>query len=407
MRLITSNHKWSRIAQLGLALAAFAGSGFAEASSNPQYTVLDLGPVGPAGQPFHIADNGLVSGAAAADNGADLSVLYFRGHKVVISNPGLGGANSMPFGLNNWGVAVGGANTSTPDPNGEDFCGFQSLGLPSAATSCLPFVWQDGTMVALPTLDQGVNGVANAINNYGEIGGSAENTSLDPSCPPYNLAAMPPQFQQYYFKPVYWLNGNVQELPTVGGDPDGSVLAVNDSGQLAGGSGTCSTFNPQVLIGLQPQHAVLWQKDGTALDLGTLGGGAQAGSGHLALGINNFGQVVGFSTLSDDVTLHGFLWTKEAGTMTDLPPVPGIPNAFSSAIDINDSGVIVGVSTNFSTFDATIWRNGLPTDLNTLIPPHSPLHLMVACSVNARGQIIGWAIDHKGQLHGYQLDPLP
>ena len=406
MSIVISQVKLSRIARLGLALAAFAGPGFAQ----PQYTVVDLGVVGggvlgPTSQPFHITNNGLISGAAPPNDnvsGSVQSVIYLRGQKLVISQPGLGGANSMAFGLNNRGEAVGGANTYTVDPSGEDFCGFQSLGLPNGATTCLPFLWHDGVMVPLPTLDGGNNGIANAINNRGEIGGVAENASIDSNCSAVT------QFQKYYFKPVYWLNGEVHELPTLGkSDPEGSVLAINDSGQLAGGTGTCSPFNPLVFIGLQPVHAVLWEKDGTPMDLGTLGGDTHAIPGHLALGINNYGQVVGYSTLSDDVTSHGFLWTMETG-MLDLPPVPSLANATSSAIDINDSGVIVGVSTDFSTFDATIWRNNIPTDLNELIPQDSPLHLWVACSINSRGQIIGFGFNAEtGEFHGYELNPIP
>lgn len=406
MRLISSNEIWSRMTRLSLALVVFAGPAIANAQSTnpPQYTLLDLGQVGAAGQPFHIADNGLISGAVGAANGADHSVIYFQRHRIDISTPGLGGANSMPFGNSSWGQAVGGANTSVVDPNGEDFCGFQALGLPSSNTTCLPFLWQNGAMAALPTLDgnQGKNGVANAINNYGEIGGSAENTSLESTCPAYNPDLL--QYQKYQFKPVYWTGGKVHELATLGGDPDGTVLAVNDVGQLAGGTGNCSTFNPQILIGLQPLHAVLWQKDGTAIDLGNLGGNGQGFGGNLALGINNYGQVVGISGLSDNVSFHGFLWTKEAGKMMDLGAAPGIGN--SSAIAINDNGVIVGVSSDATHFSATIWKNGVAADLNTLIPPHSPLHLLLACSINSSGQIIGLAVNSRGQLHGYLLSPV-
>ncbi len=146
------------------------------------YTVTDLGAVGATpGQPFFVAPNGLIGGAAAAPSGAMNAVLWYRNLKKDIAKPGLGGANSVAFGVNGAGQAAGEAETSDLDPRGEDFCGFQALGLPSAGNSCLPFLWQDGTMTALPTLG-GNNGVVNQINKYGEMAGLAENDTPDPGC---------------------------------------------------------------------------------------------------------------------------------------------------------------------------------------------------------------------------------
>ena len=309
----------------------------------------------------------------------------------------------MAFGNNRWGQVVGGANTNTEDPAGEDFCGFRTLGLPSATTTCLPYLWQNGKMTALPTLDgnRGNNGVANAINDFGEAAGASENTSTEPSCPAFDPVQM--QFQQYQFKPVVWRHGTVTELSTVEGDRVGTALAINDMGQVVGGSGACSTFNVQFLISIHPQHAIFWDKDGTAIEIPTLGGNEQGVFGNLALGINVSAQVVGFSSLPDNVTFHGFLWTRETGTI-DLGTVPGVAN--SSAIAINESGVAVGVSTDATHFLAAIWKHGKATDLNTLIPADSPLYLLIACSINSRGQIIGLAVDGSGNLHGYELDPL-
>ncbi len=60
----------------------------------------------------------------------------------------LGGENSSINwnGINDPGQAVGMSETSVPDPNGEDVCLF------GTHLTCSPFVWQNGTMVALPTV---------------------------------------------------------------------------------------------------------------------------------------------------------------------------------------------------------------------------------------------------------------
>jgi hypothetical protein len=106
-----------------------------------RYTVTDLGVVGPTpGQAYAVNRSGLIGGAAVAPDGAMHAVLWYNRLKLDIGKRGLGGANSVALDLNDWGQTVGEAETSTPDPNGEDFCGFKTLGFPSSGT-CLPFFW--------------------------------------------------------------------------------------------------------------------------------------------------------------------------------------------------------------------------------------------------------------------------
>ena len=55
------------------------------------YALADLGPVGPApGQPFHLTDNGLISGNAAY-NGKEQATLWYKRLQVNIGTHGLGG----------------------------------------------------------------------------------------------------------------------------------------------------------------------------------------------------------------------------------------------------------------------------------------------------------------------------
>jgi probable HAF family extracellular repeat protein len=358
----------------------------------PHYTVTDLGPVGATpGQPFFVAPNGLIGGAAAAPNGAMNAMLWYKKLKMDIAKPGLGGANSVAFSVNATGQAVGEAETSALDPKGEDFCGFTALGLPSTGNSCLPFVWQNGAMTALPTLG-GNNGAVNQIDKHGEMAGLAENATPDPGCPA-------PQVLQ--FKPVLWANGKIHELVTLDGDLDGAAFAINDYGQVAGASGQCSAFNPSILENLQPLHALLWER-GTVIDLGNLGG-TGLGFGNLALNLNNQAQVVGQSDLAGDANFHAFLWTKENG-IEDLGTLTGDVN--SVALGINDGGEIVGLSLD-ANFDPHpyLWQSGAMTNLNTLIPADSPLSLLTACSINSSGEIVGLAVTSTGEVHGYLATP--
>ena len=70
----------------------------------------------------------------------------------------LGGANSWTNygGINDRGEAVGMAETSALDPNGEDMCAF------GTKHTCRGFLWRDGHIRGLSTLG-GNNGQAAAI----------------------------------------------------------------------------------------------------------------------------------------------------------------------------------------------------------------------------------------------------
>jgi probable HAF family extracellular repeat protein len=377
------------------------------AAQPPRYTVTDLGAVGSTiGQPFFVTNNSLVSGAAPVADTSVHAVLWYRGQETDIGTPGLagpdglafGGNNSAAFGVNERGQAVGEAASSTVDPNGEDFCGFKSFGLPSFGTTCLPFVWQYFVMTPLPTLG-GNNGAAQAINSRGQVAGTAETTMRDPACPAPQL---------FQFKPVFWENGQVLELPTYPGDLNGIAFGINGNGDVAGASGECTAFSPDSLDFLQPLHALLWQT-GTVTDLGNLGGTGH-GNGIQAYAVNRQDEVVGYSDLPGDTTFHAFLWTKET-SMKDLGTLPG--GAASLAIGINDAGEVVGISLDATfTPHAYLWENGVMTDLNTLvntnplIPGGSALFLASACSINSSGVITGFAFDTStGEIHAYLATP--
>jgi probable HAF family extracellular repeat protein len=305
----------SRLIAAGNLLAALL------AAQPSHYSVTDLGPVGPAGQPFYVTNNGLVAGAAANSSGAYRAVFWYRG---LMSDVGtFGGANSTAYGVNVRAQVVGWAETSDLDPYGEDFCGFGTHHI------CLPFIWQFGLMTPLPTLG-GRSGTAFMVNSRGQVAGFTETANWDPACPPP---------QKYQFKPVLWTNGSVQQLPTVAGDLVGQAYNVNESGQVVGASGVCAAFNPISLSNMQPLHALLWD-NGVMTDLGNLGGTGHAG-GNFAYAINNKGQVVGGSDLPGDKASDAFLWTRSTG-MQDLGIVAG--DVSSAAIAINDAGDVVGAS---------------------------------------------------------------
>ena len=342
----------------------------------PRYTVTDLGtlPGGTYSLAGGLSNSGWVEGYSyLSDDTATHAVLW---HKGVMTDLGtLGGPNSdAAYRPSDSGNVGGGAENGTPDPYVEDFCGYGDNLI------CLPFLWWNDIkkMTPLPTLG-GNNGWAAGINDQNEVAGNAENTTKEPTC------VAPQVFQ---FKPVLWIKGRVRELPTFPGDPVGIAFGINSWGQATGYSGNCTAAF----------HALLWQ-NGKATDLGNLGGIYNEG-----VDINNWGQVTGVSYLADNTTYHAFLWTW--GQMTDLGTLTG--DVSSSGDGINDWGQVVGGSYSASGGSrAYIWQNGVMTDLNTLIPPNSPLYLLEASgTINDSGQIAGIAmVISTGETHAFLATP--
>jgi len=308
-----------------------------------------------------------------------------RGHAVInidgltidLGTPGLGGPNSWMNwgGINDRGEAVGMSETADLDPNGEDVCGF------GTGLTCRPFLWQNSHMSALPTLG-GNNGSASAINNRGQIAGTAETTVTDSGCPPSHISL-----------PVLWEEGKAQPLRTVGNDPDGVAFAINDQGQVVGYSGTCG----------RASHAVLWE-NGIAIPLPDLG----FPRSNLPTGINNLGQIVGRSRSPDGTTFYAVLWQNRA--ITNLRTLPGDFAAWATGI--NNQRQVVGstLDSGFNWSHAFIWQDRVMTDLNTLFPADSNLFATMANKINERGQISGMATvlsgSHAGEIHAFLATPV-
>jgi probable HAF family extracellular repeat protein len=411
--------KWPRLARLSLALALVAAP-LCTLAQSTRYTIVDLGPVGPStseGQPFTISAHlSRIGGEEVLANPSDPAelvshaALWDRTDLIDIGVPGLGGPNSVAYGVNSWWEAAGQADTETPDPNGEDFCGSTALGLTHSGNTCVPFLWQNGSMVSLPRLrnsaaKEGSNGIALQINDFGLIAGTSEKANADSTCPGATVSP-----QKMKFKPVIWSRYSpwsgiqIAELPTVEGDPDGIAAAINGRGEAAGASGDCGPFNTIQQNNLTPLHAILW-RNGKAIDLGNLGGDGKF-NGIYASGLNDDGQVVGTSDTSGDASFHGFLWQE--GHIADLGTLTG--DAYSSAIAISKHGhLVLGVSVSASFSPrAVLWRDGVATDMNTLVPTDSPLYLESACSTNDKGEIIGFAAlkNNPSESHAYLAKPV-
>jgi probable HAF family extracellular repeat protein len=162
-------------------------------------------------------------------------------------------------------------------------------------------------------------------------------------------------------------------------------------------------LDPHLGLYLVDTHAVLWEKDGSAHDLGNLGGDGRLGGNH-ACAINNKGQVVGHSDLTNDTTFHAYLWPNPTtGKMQDLETLQG--DFASVALGLNDRGEVVGASLAANSARAFLWENGTMFDLNKLIPPNSGWQLQFAKSINSRGEIVGTGTTSTGEIHGFLAIP--
>jgi probable HAF family extracellular repeat protein len=184
----------------------------------------------------------------------------------------------------------------------------------------------------------------------------------------------------------------MQDLGTLGGTYS-QATGINNSGQIVGYTTTLSSLGPTTT------RAFLRNGPGNVTYLGTLGG-----ANSQAFAVNDSGEVVGNSTTAlGEKAPNAFLW--QSGQMTDLGTLGGI---FSYATAINDSGQIVGYSSTgpglpgFTTPHAFLYSDGTMTDLNNLLPAGSGWELTTAMAINNQGAIVGMGYLY-GQQDGYIL----
>lgn len=379
-------------------LTIFCGAAQAQTRKPKHYTVIDLGTLGGTySAAYGINDAGVVSGGAATPsqtNGlAQTAFLWFNGK---MKNLGTLDGSKCPQcsseagGPNSENESALISETALTDPNGEDFCGF------GTHRQCRAAIWKEGVMTALRNLPGGLNSQAYSINNRGQVVGFAENGIFDSTC------IVPSQTMRY--EATLWEpDGYVTELTPLPGDTVSFAFSINNEGEAVGVSGRCSNVSlPPTAPG--GPHAVLWERDGHVINLGSLPGGVM---NNIAGSINNRGEVAGTSALSDG-TVHSFVWNRKSG-MKDIGSLPGaVVTVTPCCGSINDEGEAVGFSVDGTTGNlrAFVWQNGEITDLNSLIPTDSPLYLLMANIVNSRGEIVGLGLTSTGEVHGFLARPI-
>lgn len=248
-----------------------------------------------------------------------------------------------------------------------------AIGLPASTPT--PALSQTYTLIDLGTLDGGPFTEAFGLNANAQIVGRSALKATIPAtgCPPRHQCVTHPDHAFSYSA------GIMTDLGTLGGNFSWGT-AVNGAGEVAGYS-TLSN-------GIYHAFSV---HSGHMTDLGSL---VTNGSSE-AYGINNFGEVVGWSSTANSsgyYVQHAFLYS--GGKMKDLGT---LGSDYSSASGINNLHQVVGGSDLPNGFvHAFLNTNGTMIDLGTLGGPQSD-----AYAINDLGQIVGWAQTESDATHAF------
>lgn len=219
------------------------------------------------------------------------------------------------------------------------------------------FLYESGMMKDLGTLG-GSNSYAFGINEAGAIVGQAQTTS------------------GAYHAFVYQ-HGGMMDIGSFAGD-NSIAYRINNNGEIVGSS----------YINATDFHAFSYQ-NGVMKDLGTGPGMVDSE----AFGINDAGQIVGYSETADASQVRGFLYEK--GMLDNLGTLGG--NA-SFAADINKRHVIAGYATlGNGDFRSTVYLPGVIYDLGTL--PNDTQSFALA--MNNKSQIVGYSSRPSGNAKAY------
>jgi probable HAF family extracellular repeat protein len=297
-------------------------------------------------------ENGQITGYATDSSGRSRAFLWDDGHMADLGTLS-GGTTSIGLAINLSGHVVGYSNQ-----------------VPAGAS--IATLWRDGAVINMtPNLAAGQGSSAKAINDFGQAVGNIS-----------------------YADGFLWEDGVRTPLGDLGGGYGSVPQDINNAGQIVGSASTVTESGPTA-------HAFLWQ-NGQMTDLGVLPGDEDSG----ASAINSHGVIVGSTGRTDMDTYESFYkpFIYEGGQMRAIP----VPGTESYGGDINDAGDVVGTMRaggGFSRWHAFIYKDGVVTNLNSVKPTGSGLHLAYAQAINNAGQIAGVAMDATGRYHAFLLIP--
>lgn len=347
--------------------AAMVGIGCAHTARAviPEYTILDLNTLGgTTSEAYGINNAGQIIGRSFTTGTSTFRGFLTSPNSAI--NPATdalpiltGGGENRAYGINSTGVVTGWSASS-------------------AGTFAVRY--NAGSVTSFGTLGGG-NSYGQAINNIGEIAGSA---------------LLPKTQGNFPTHAVLYSGPTIKDLGTITSGDDSFAYSINSNGTIVGYSGDQDQLDHATAFVWTPTTAN--GTTGSMVRVGSFGGNFS-----YAFGINDGGQIVGASGLPGDSVSHAFL--KTGATMSDLGTLGGTT---SEALGINNISMVVGDARNAAAVKhAFLYANGTIADLNNLIPAGSNWTLQKATAINDLAQIVGIGINPSGESHGFLLTPLP
>ena len=361
-------------------------TGISVLAKTPVYEIIDLGTLGgDSATAYAINESGQVVGAAdtGGKNPASHATLFSGTGRSNKDLGTLGGTASYATAISSDGRIVGMADNSDNSPStclyGKTTNENVDLGLLPGASG--------------GHADEEVFASVNGVNADGIIVGSS------PSAPSFVIHAT-----------IFTGNTNI-DLGTLPGGANmiSGAYAINDRGEIVGGANTITSIN-DTIFGVS--HAAMFDGSGGVTDLGIVGGASYAaaisksgeyivggdGYHHAALfgsnnidlgtlggassyttGVNDSGQIVGYSYTADGQITHGFLYTAVGG-MADLAAMvdTSLGYTITRAVGINNLGQIAANATDKKGKNRAVLlipRGAIPTDYTAIIPPSAETNL--------------------------------
>ena len=275
-----------------------------------------------------------------------------------------------------------------------------------------PVLWKNGTVVPLETVNNG-NGLASGINILGEISGFVvvDNTSRTAKWNNLGNLTFTDNVHNISFGIKLNDNGTIGGTSAIVGNPSRATIWINNNpvyinmpaSNIEGGCRThVSDINNNnwavgsACVPFSNSKTFLWKASGNMVYLPDLG--LQS----YAHGINNNNLIVG--NVSDPVTFSkkAAVWENEILSVIETP----VGFFWAEAKDINSSNEIVGFyRESLANSFGFIFKDGVRTDLNALLPVNSGWSITKAVAINDNGAILAEGLKN-GNASSCILTPL-
>jgi uncharacterized membrane protein len=256
-------------------------------------------------------------------------------------------------------------------------------------------------------------GLADGINDHGQIVGGYNNTNLEIYTADHGF-----ELKGDRYSTIDYPGASQTEL--IGINKHSQVVGAfsDSSGNIHGFTLASGTFtqldypsaSETVATGINRSGTIVGiyvigsMLNGYVLTGGTYTSIAVPGALYTYLsGINNHGVIVGYY-IDLSGNSHGFTWNT--GTITTIDYGNGYPNTYLAGI--TDSGVIVGGYGSILIINSIeyIWEHGFLYSggtFSTFDAPFCDVQVTQPFGINNNGEIVGAYVDSQGMLYGFYL----